>query len=117
MMSTDTTAPIEMLEAALGSPLPQGEHDLAAIELLNLWRDTGMFCCIELGSDYNYVWDVKWFLSYESEPKHIEHRLRQSYGTLWGAIYNSALAAFGIRVPPDLMNRDRSVIYESPPKG
>ena len=32
----------------------------AAMTVIDFWRNTGKFCCIELSSDYNYVWDVFW---------------------------------------------------------
>lgn len=37
----------------------------AGYELLSEWRNDHRFCCVEIFSDYNYVWDVRW--SYEGE--------------------------------------------------
>lgn len=51
----------------LSNPLPNYSEDLnAAMEVFQKLRDSHKWCCLEIRSDYNYVWDV-WLTKGSSE--------------------------------------------------
>lgn len=66
--------------------------------LLEKWRRTSAFCCIDIHSDDGFVWDVYWRYSYSSniDEKHLRHSVRRSFMNFDEAIYASATAACGI---------------------
>ena len=85
--------------------------------VLNRWRATGRFCCIELHSDYDFVWDIWWARGYDlSKPmternpggKHRLYKLVPSFEKLEEAIIEGALAAFEISGADQVMEMKRA---------
>ena len=83
--------------------LPKYSTDIRrAFEVMTFWRDTGEFCCIELYSDYNFVWDVRWvkdtYGSHTNDDTLVLHHKQSvgySFDELPRAICVSFLAAIG----------------------
>lgn len=48
------------------------KEDIKALNIINKARESHRFCCLELNSDYDYCWEIKWV--YASDKKHKEHR-------------------------------------------
>ncbi len=54
-------------------------------------RDSGLYCCLTIKSDYNYVYDVTWV--HESDLEHEYHSIGFSVESAAHAICLAALAA------------------------
>jgi hypothetical protein len=60
-----------------------------ALQHLQEMRRSGQFCCIELGSDYDYVWDIQY--AWSEQIPHVDGHMKRlgttaSYKSLSDAI-------------------------------
>ena len=75
-----------------------------AFVVLEAWRQTGKFCCIEICSDYDYVWGVHWVRSFDADGMHCIGSEHKKESLPWSAeelprlICLSALQANGYNV-------------------
>lgn len=61
------------------------------LAVLEAWRNTGMFCCIDLSSDHNFVWDCYWTRT--DDDAHKRRSVGSAGATAPEAVARAALAA------------------------
>lgn len=72
----------------------KNDATIAAFRLLEEWRATGKFCCIDIKSDYDYVWDIQW--AFADDSNHEMHSIGYSLEFLPLAIFRSAQEAMAM---------------------
>lgn len=76
--------------------VPEYQRDIAAAkQVLDKWRETGDFCCINLKSDHYFVWDISWVRA--DDESHTEISTGISHPTLEAAITQGAVHAMVLK--------------------
>lgn len=67
----------------------------AALQHFQEMRDSGQFCCLEIASDYMYVWDVQYAWS-EQLPGVTTHEVRVVAGGSWPTLDQALENAYSL---------------------